>query len=58
MIGEATLVPPSCSQPWPVRAGNTLSYTDPTNLKNRGIRDVYSVVCDGLKGLPNGVSAV
>jgi len=23
-----------------------------TDLKNRGIRDVFFVVCDGLKGLP------
>ena len=27
-----------------------------TDLKNRGIRDVFFVVCDGLKGLPDVVS--
>jgi putative transposase len=27
-----------------------------TDLKNRGIRDVFFVVCDGLKGLPEVVS--
>jgi putative transposase len=26
-----------------------------TDLKNRGVRDVFSVVCDGLKGLPEVV---
>jgi putative transposase len=26
-----------------------------TGLKNRGIRDVFFVVCDGLKGLPEVV---
>jgi putative transposase len=29
-----------------------------TDLKNRGIRDVFFVVCDGLKGLPDSVNAV
>ena len=29
-----------------------------TELKNRGVRDVFFVVCDGLKGLPDSVSAV
>ncbi len=29
-----------------------------TDLKNRGVRDVFFVVCDGLKGLPDSVSAV
>jgi putative transposase len=29
-----------------------------TDLKNRGIRDVFFVVCDGLKGLPDVVSNV
>ena len=29
-----------------------------TDLKNRGIRDVFFVVCDGLKGLPNVVANV
>jgi transposase-like protein len=29
-----------------------------TELKNRGIRDVFFVVCDGLKGLPDSVQAV
>ena len=27
-----------------------------TDLKNRGVRDVFFVVCDGLKGLPDVVS--
>jgi putative transposase len=26
-----------------------------TDLKNRGIRDVFFLVCDGLKGLPEVV---
>ena len=26
-----------------------------TDLRNRGIRDVFFVVCDGLKGLPDVV---
>ena len=29
-----------------------------TDLKNRGVRDVFFVVCDGLKGLPDSVTAV
>jgi transposase-like protein len=29
-----------------------------TDLKNRGVRDVFFVVCDGLKGLPDSVGAV
>jgi transposase-like protein len=29
-----------------------------TELKNRGVRDVFFVVCDGLKGLPDTVNAV
>ena len=29
-----------------------------TDLKNRGVSDVFFVVCDGLKGLPDSVSAV
>src|SRR5699024_1822794 len=29
-----------------------------TELKNRGIADVFFVVCDGLKGLPDSVTAV
>jgi len=29
-----------------------------TDLKNRGVRDVFFVVCDGLKGLPDSVNAV
>lgn len=29
-----------------------------TELKNRGIGDVFFVVCDGLKGLPDSVTAV
>lgn len=29
-----------------------------TELKNRGVRDVFFVVCDGLKGLPDSVNAV
>ena len=28
-----------------------------TDLKNRGLRDVFFVVCDGLKGLPDSVGA-
>ena len=29
-----------------------------TDLKNRGVRDIFVVVCDGLKGLPGSVDAV
>jgi len=29
-----------------------------TDLKNRGVADVFFVVCDGLKGLPDSVAAV
>jgi transposase-like protein len=29
-----------------------------TDLRNRGVRDVFFVVCDGLKGLPDAVTAV
>jgi transposase-like protein len=29
-----------------------------TDLKNRGVKDVFFVVCDGLKGLPDAVTAV
>jgi transposase-like protein len=29
-----------------------------TQLRNRGVADVFFVVCDGLKGLPNSVNAV
>ena len=29
-----------------------------TNLKNRGVADVFFLVCDGLKGLPDSVTAV
>jgi len=29
-----------------------------TDLRNRGIKDVFFVVCDGLKGLPEGVGNV
>jgi hypothetical protein len=29
-----------------------------TELKNRGVRDLFFVVCDGLKGLPDSVNAV
>ena len=29
-----------------------------SEIKNRGTRDVLMVVCDGLKGLPDAVSAV
>ncbi|MFD3870216.1 transposase [Streptomyces sp. NPDC058623] len=28
-----------------------------SELRNRGIEDVRIVVCDGLKGLPDGVTA-
>src|SRR5260370_4288150 len=28
-----------------------------TEIKNRGVRDVCMLVCDGLKGLPDAVSA-
>jgi putative transposase len=27
-----------------------------TDLRNRGIKDVFFVVCDGLKGLPGVVA--
>ncbi len=29
-----------------------------TELKNRGVRDVLMLVCDGLKGLPDSVNTV
>ncbi len=29
-----------------------------TELRNRGVRDVFFLVCDGLKGLPDSVNAV
>src|SRR5450755_3544311 len=29
-----------------------------TDLKNRGVKDVFCVVCDGLKGLPDVVANV
>jgi hypothetical protein len=29
-----------------------------TDLRNRGVRDVFFVVCDGLKGLPEVVGNV
>ena len=29
-----------------------------TELKNRGVRDVFFLVCDGLKGLPDSVATV
>ena len=29
-----------------------------TDLKNRGVKDVFFIVCDGLKGLPDAVTAV
>jgi transposase-like protein len=29
-----------------------------TELRNRGVRDLFFVVCDGLKGLPDSVNAV
>lgn len=29
-----------------------------TEIKNRGVEDVCMVVCDGLKGLPDSISAV
>ncbi len=29
-----------------------------TDLRNRGIKDTFFVVCDGLKGLPDVVSNV
>ena len=29
-----------------------------TDLRNRGVEDVFFVVCDGLKGLPEVVSNV
>jgi putative transposase len=29
-----------------------------TELKNRGVKDVFFVVCDGLKGLPSSVNTV
>lgn len=28
-----------------------------TDLKNRGVNDIFFVVCDGLKGLPDSISA-
>jgi len=29
-----------------------------SDLKNRGVRDIFFIVCDGLKGLPDSVNAV
>ena len=29
-----------------------------TELRNRGVKDIFFLVCDGLKGLPDSVSAV
>ena len=29
-----------------------------TELKNRGVDDVFFLICDGLKGLPDAVGAV
>ena len=29
-----------------------------TELKNRGVKDIFFVVCDGLKGLPDSVKTV
>jgi Transposase, Mutator family len=29
-----------------------------TELRNRGVRDIFFLVCDGLKGLPDSVNAV
>ena len=29
-----------------------------TEIKNRGVRDVCLLVCDGLRGLPDAVGAV
>ena len=29
-----------------------------TDLKNRGVRDIFFLVCDGLKGLPDSVNVV
>ena len=29
-----------------------------TDLRNRGVRDVFFLVCDGLKGLPDVVENV
>jgi Transposase, Mutator family len=29
-----------------------------TDLENRGVRDVFFLVCDGLKGLPDAVGSV
>ncbi len=29
-----------------------------TELRNRGVRDVFFIVCDGLKGLPDSVHAI
>ena len=29
-----------------------------TEIRNRGVRDIFYVVCDGLKGLPDSVTAV
>jgi hypothetical protein len=29
-----------------------------TDLRNRGMKDVFFIVCDGLKGLPDSVNAV
>jgi len=29
-----------------------------TDLKNRGVKDIFFMVCDGLKGLPNSINTI
>jgi putative transposase len=29
-----------------------------TDLRNRGVKDVFFIACDGLKGLPDSANAV
>ena len=47
--------PPQTVMVGPTQAVRTTVLTD---LKTRGVKDVFFVVCDGLKGLPDSVNAV
>jgi putative transposase len=46
--------------PWAGDGGEGAKYRPhvPTEIKNRGVADVRTVVCDGLKGLPEAIEAV
>lgn len=49
----------TCSACGPARGGESAKFWMAVlaDLKNRGVRDVFFVVCDGLKGLPDSVNA-